>query len=100
VNCIPAARRAKNSIVVGIVTDAPLQAHQLSLLTRRTMLGISRYGGTANRLSGEFVLASSPGYRVSEAEHRVCGAHLMAYAGNMESHGTNMAQPPDFCGTD
>jgi hypothetical protein len=25
--------------------------------------------------------------------------HLMAYAGNMESRGTNTAQPPDFCGT-
>jgi hypothetical protein len=25
--------------------------------------------------------------------------HLMAYAGNMEMHGTNTAQRADFCGT-
>jgi len=29
----------------------------------------------------------------------LAAAHLMAYTGNMESHGTNTAQPPDFRGT-
>jgi L-aminopeptidase/D-esterase-like protein len=49
----------KNSLLVVIATDAPLQAHQLSRLARRAALGIGRSGSTAGNLSGEFVLAFS-----------------------------------------
>lgn len=64
VNITPDAHRGKNSVLVVIATDAPLQAHQLSRLARRAVLGLGRNGGTANDLSGEFVLAFSTGYRV------------------------------------
>jgi L-aminopeptidase/D-esterase-like protein len=63
-NTAPAGRQGKNSILVVIATDAPLQAHQLSRLARRAALGLGRNGGTANDLSGEFALAFSTGYRV------------------------------------
>jgi L-aminopeptidase/D-esterase-like protein len=55
--------QGKNSILVIIATDAPLQAHQLQRLARRAALGLGRNGGTANDLSGEFALAFSTTFR-------------------------------------
>ena len=55
--------QGKNSILVVIATDAPLQAHQLQRLARRAALGLGRNGGTASDLSGEFALAFSTTYR-------------------------------------
>lgn len=49
----------KNSLLVVIATDAPLQAHQLSRMARRAALGIGRNGSTVGNLSGEFALAFS-----------------------------------------
>lgn len=49
----------KNSLLIVIATDAPLQAHQLERLARRASLGLGRTGSTAGNLSGEFSLAFS-----------------------------------------
>ncbi|MBU4165770.1 MAG: P1 family peptidase [Alphaproteobacteria bacterium] len=49
----------KNSLLIVIATDAPLQAHQLERLARRARLGLGRTGSTAGNLSGEFSLAFS-----------------------------------------
>ena len=60
----PADAQGKNSILVIVATDAPLQAHQLDRLARRVVLGLGRNGGTASDLSGEFVLALSTTFRI------------------------------------
>lgn len=52
-------RPAKNSLLIVIATDAPLQPHQLDRLARRAALGVGRNGGTAGDISGEFALAFS-----------------------------------------
>ncbi|KQX23228.1 MULTISPECIES: DmpA family aminopeptidase [unclassified Sphingomonas] len=49
----------KNSLLVVIATDAPLQPHQLQRLSRRAALGVGRSGSTAGNYSGEFALAFS-----------------------------------------
>lgn len=49
----------KNSLLVIIATDVPLQAHQLQRLARRAALGVGRTGSTAGNYSGEFALAFS-----------------------------------------
>lgn len=49
----------KNSLLIVIATDAPLQPHQLDRLARRAALGAGRNGGIAADFSGEFVLAFS-----------------------------------------
>jgi L-aminopeptidase/D-esterase-like protein len=58
----PAAKSTeadKNSLLVVIATDAPLEPHQLQRLARRAALGIGRDGSTAGNTSGEFALAFS-----------------------------------------
>jgi L-aminopeptidase/D-esterase-like protein len=50
---------AKNSLLVLVATDAPLQVHQLRRLARRVSLGVGRDGSTAGSMSGEFGLAFS-----------------------------------------
>jgi len=55
--------QGKNSILIVIATDAPLDAHQLQRLSRRAALGLGRNGGTASDLSGEFALAFSTTWR-------------------------------------
>jgi L-aminopeptidase/D-esterase-like protein len=50
---------AKNSLLVLVATDAPLQVHQLRRLARRVSLGVGRDGNTAGSMSGEFALAFS-----------------------------------------
>jgi L-aminopeptidase/D-esterase-like protein len=54
-----ATEQAKNSLLVIIATDAPLQVHQLTRLARRAALGVGRDGSTAGSMSGEFALAFS-----------------------------------------
>jgi len=49
----------KNSLLIVIATDAPLQAHQLQRLGRRAALGVGRNGSTGSDFSGEFALAFS-----------------------------------------
>ncbi|WP_315744829.1 MULTISPECIES: P1 family peptidase [unclassified Bradyrhizobium] len=49
----------KNSLLIVIATDAPLQPHQLQRLARRAALGVGREGSTAATNSGEFSLAFS-----------------------------------------
>ncbi len=53
----PPAR--KNSLLIVIGTDAPLDSRQLSRLARRAMLGIGRNGSIISSFSGEFALAFS-----------------------------------------
>jgi L-aminopeptidase/D-esterase-like protein len=55
----PPSDRSKNSLLVVIATDAPLQVHQLTRLARRAALGVGRDGSTAGSMSGEFALAFS-----------------------------------------
>lgn len=56
----PATTRTdKNSLLIVIATDAPLQPHQLDRLARRAVLGVGRNGSTARNTSGEFALAFS-----------------------------------------
>ena len=55
--------QGKNSVLIVIATDAPLDAHQLQRLSRRAALGLGRNGGTASDLSGEFALAFSTSWR-------------------------------------
>lgn len=49
----------KNSLLIVIATNAPLQPHQLQRLARRAALGVGRNGSTAEPNSGEFSLAFS-----------------------------------------
>ena len=51
--------RSKNSLLIVIATDAPLQVHQLTRLARRAVLGVGRDGSTGGNMSGEFALAFS-----------------------------------------
>jgi L-aminopeptidase/D-esterase-like protein len=64
----PDLANRKNSLLVVIATDAPLQPHQLCRLARRAALGVGRNGSTAGNLSGEFVLAFSTTNRHSVSE--------------------------------
>jgi len=57
----PDAATEKNSLVIIIVTDAPLTSRQLERLARRASLGVGRSGSTARFISGEIVLALSTG---------------------------------------
>jgi L-aminopeptidase/D-esterase-like protein len=57
--------RGKNSILIVIATNAPLDSAQLRRLARRAALGLGRNGGTASDLSGEFALAFSTTYRTA-----------------------------------
>jgi L-aminopeptidase/D-esterase-like protein len=51
--------RSKNSLLMIIATDAPLQVLQLTRLARRAALGVGRDGSTGGSMSGEFALAFS-----------------------------------------
>ena len=47
------------SIIVVLVTDAPLLPHQLKRLARRIPMGIARVGGVAGNGSGDIFMAFS-----------------------------------------
>jgi D-aminopeptidase len=54
-------RRDSGSIIIIIATDAPLDARQLSRLSRRASIGLARTGSISHHGSGDFVLAFSTG---------------------------------------
>ena len=54
-------RQDSGSIIIIIATDAPLDARQLSRLSRRATIGLARTGSISHHGSGDFVLAFSTG---------------------------------------
>lgn len=50
---------ADGSIVIVIMTDAPLDSRNLERLAKRAMLGLGRTGGIASNGSGDYVIAVS-----------------------------------------
>ena len=62
VPCLSVARPAdgrEGSIIIVVATDAPLLAHQLKRLARRTALGIGRTGSMSGNGSGDIFMAFS-----------------------------------------
>jgi D-aminopeptidase len=57
----PQKRQDSGSIIIIIATDAPLDARQLSRLSRRASIGLARTGSISHHGSGDFVLAFSTG---------------------------------------
>jgi len=58
---LPQKRQDSGSIIIIIATDAPLDARQLSRLSRRASLGLARTGSISHHGSGDFILAFSTG---------------------------------------
>lgn len=58
---VPQRRQDSGSIIIIIATDAPLDARQLSRLSRRATIGLARTGSISHHGSGDFVLAFSTG---------------------------------------
>ena len=56
---LPQKRQDSGSIIIIIATDAPLDARQLSRLSRRAGMGLARTGSISHHGSGDFVLAFS-----------------------------------------
>lgn len=54
-------RQDSGSIIIIIATDAPLDARQLSRLSRRGAIGLARTGSISHHGSGDFMLAFSTG---------------------------------------
>ncbi len=54
-------RQDSGSIIIIVATDAPLDARQLSRLSRRATIGLARTGSISHHGSGDFVLAFSTG---------------------------------------
>ena len=54
-------RQDSGSIIIIIATDAPLDARQLSRLSRRSTIGLARTGSISHHGSGDFILAFSTG---------------------------------------
>jgi D-aminopeptidase len=57
----PQKRQDSGSIIIIVATDAPLDARQLSRLSRRATIGLARTGSISHHGSGDFVLAFSTG---------------------------------------
>ncbi|HNP31283.1 MAG TPA: P1 family peptidase, partial [Nitrospirales bacterium] len=57
----PQRRQDSGSIIIIIATDAPLDARQLSRLSRRATIGLARTGSISHHGSGDFILAFSTG---------------------------------------
>ncbi len=49
----------KNSVLILIATDCPLQPHQLNRVARRAAMGVGRNGSTGANFSGELVISFS-----------------------------------------
>ena len=54
-------RQDSGSIIIIVATDAPLDARQLSRLSKRATIGLARTGSIAHHGSGDFVLSFSTG---------------------------------------
>jgi len=57
------------SIIIIIATDAPLDARQLSRLSRRASIGLARTGSISHHGSGDFILAFSTGNVIPHYPH-------------------------------
>ena len=57
----PQKRQDSGSIIIIVATDAPLDARQLSRVSRRATIGLARTGSISHHGSGDFVLAFSTG---------------------------------------
>ncbi len=57
----PQERQDSGSIIIIVATDAPLDARQLSRLSKRATIGLARTGSISHHGSGDFVLAFSTG---------------------------------------
>ena len=57
----PQKRQDSGSIIIIVATDAPLDARQLSRLSKRATIGLARTGSISHHGSGDFVLAFSTG---------------------------------------
>jgi D-aminopeptidase len=56
------------SVMMVLATDAPLTARQLERLARRAAFGIARTGTVCHHGSGDFVIAFSTAYTLSQNE--------------------------------
>ena len=54
-------RQDSGSIIIIVATDAPLDARQLTRLSKRATIGLARTGSISHHGSGDFVLAFSTG---------------------------------------
>ncbi len=54
-------RQDSGSIIIIVATDAPLDARQLSRVSKRATIGLARTGSISHHGSGDFVLAFSTG---------------------------------------
>ena len=61
VDALAQKRQDSGSIIIIIGTDAPLDARQLSRLSRRATMGLARTGSISHHGSGDFILAFSTG---------------------------------------
>lgn len=66
---------ADGSIMIVIMTDAPLDSRNLERLAKRAMLGLGRTGGIASNGSGDYVIAVSTAIenRVSQEDQELTG---------------------------
>src|SRR5262249_34698535 len=55
----PGVREDTGSIIIVVATDAPLLAHQLKRLARRSTMGLARTGSTSGNGSGDIFVAFS-----------------------------------------
>ena len=60
------SRPEAGSIMIIIATDAPLDSRQLGRLCHRAAFGLARTGSTCHGGSGDFVIAFSTAYRISD----------------------------------
>jgi L-aminopeptidase/D-esterase-like protein len=78
-----AAGEDKNSLVVVIATDAPLNPSQLRRLARRAALGVGRGGSTGGYMSGELALAFSTTNTVAVGQQESTLTTPTAWNGDM-----------------
>ena len=61
---LPHYRQDSGSIIIVIATDAPLDARQLTRLSRRAAMGLARTGAISHHGSGDFIISFSTGNRI------------------------------------
>jgi D-aminopeptidase len=59
------------SVMIVLATDAPLSARQLGRLAHRAAFALARTGTVCHHGSGDFVIAFSTAYRISENEQNI-----------------------------
>lgn len=73
---------ADGSIIIIVVTDAPLGDRNLTRLARRAMAGVARTGSTFSNGSGDYALAFSTAEAVRRTPERRTGVAAYAELGN------------------